>query len=142
MSSRIHQLFGQALDQPEAQRLHWLRAQCGDDQPLFDAVTRLLRADAAASLLDGDVAELVEPLVTQSPDRDDRSFEERVGNQFGPCIIRQLLGRLAPLPLILVNRCKRTAEPASLYKVKGRSIAARRRSHSEVIPARENPWSA
>jgi hypothetical protein len=80
MSSRIHQLFGQALDQPEAQRLHWLRAQCGDDQPLFDAVTRLLRADAAASLLDGDVAELVEPLVTQSPDRDDRSFEERVGN--------------------------------------------------------------
>ncbi len=93
MSSKIHELFGQALDQPEAQRLHWLRAQCGADQQLFDAVAQLLRADAAASLLDGDVAELAEPLVTQSPGRDDRSLEERVGTQFGPYVIRQLLGR-------------------------------------------------
>lgn len=94
MNSRVHELFGQALDQPESQRLLWLRARCGDDQQLLAAVTALLNADAATGMLDGDVADWAEPLIAQSPEIDSRSGnDQRTGTQIGPYVIRQLLGR-------------------------------------------------
>lgn len=93
MITRIHELFGQALDLPEAQRLPWVRIQCGGDTALFDAVVRLLQADAAASLLDGDVADIAEPLVTQLPGHATGDADERIGKPFGPYVIARLLGR-------------------------------------------------
>jgi len=93
VSAKAHQLFGQALDLPEGQRERWLRVQCGEDHALFAAVSGLLRADAAASLLDGDVAELAEPLVTGIVDREAGNSAQHVGAHFGPYIVRQLLGR-------------------------------------------------
>lgn len=93
MSAKSRQLFGQALDLPEGQREQWLRLQCGEDHALFGAVCGLMRADAAASLLDGDVAELAEPLVTGIVDREAGNSAQHVGAHFGPYIVRLLLGR-------------------------------------------------
>ncbi len=93
MDARIHQLFGAALDQSEAQRMQWLRQQCGEDDALHAAVARLLHADALASVLDGDVAQWADPLATQLVDALSRVGDDCVSMQFGPYVVRKLLGR-------------------------------------------------
>lgn len=45
-NARISSLFQQALDQPAASRDAWLRRACGEDADLYQAVARLLAADA------------------------------------------------------------------------------------------------
>ncbi len=92
MSSVIHELFGEALDQPEAVREAWLRSRCGDDFELFNAVSALLRADAGAGVLDGNIAELAEPLITQHNERDQPAQLQQVGKAFGPYHVLELLG--------------------------------------------------
>lgn len=93
MSTRVHQLFGEALELPPAQRLPWLRVQCADDADLLEAVSRMLQADASAGLLDGNVAELAEPLVTQVNTGADSTAADHVGKRFGPYRIERLLGQ-------------------------------------------------
>ncbi len=93
MSARTYELFGEALELAPAEREAWLRAQVGDDQTLFDAVRALLRADAAAGLLDADVAAIAEPFVTASLDEVERGATRHVGKVFGPYRILSLLGQ-------------------------------------------------
>ena len=58
-NQRVRQIFDQALDRPEAQRLTYLKSACAGDLALFDAVDRLLRARLAAdSFLDATVDHL------------------------------------------------------------------------------------
>lgn len=56
---RLQALFEQVRSLPIGTRDELLRTACGDDQSLHDEVLELLHADAATSLLDGDVAELL-----------------------------------------------------------------------------------
>lgn len=64
MHSLAHEVFGQALDQPQRLRLDWLRQQCADDPALFAAVERLLIADAHGSLLDEEAAAVAGSLMS------------------------------------------------------------------------------
>ena len=93
MALRIHELFGEALDQPEGTRLEWLRARCGNDAEAFSAAMALLAADSSASLLDGEVAAFAEPLIKRADVTVDDDATRYVGMQFGAYSIRQLLGR-------------------------------------------------
>ena len=93
MSSRIHQIFGEALEQPDAGRVAWLRARCEGEQTLIHDVSALLRADARAGLLDGNVAGLAEPLMTQLQEGDEKILRQHVGRNFGPYHVIELLGR-------------------------------------------------
>jgi serine/threonine protein kinase len=52
-NQRVRQIFDQALDRPETQRLSFVKSACAGDATLFDAVERLLRARGASeSFLD------------------------------------------------------------------------------------------
>src|ERR1700685_3334094 len=52
---RVRQLFDQALERPEADRLPFLERACGGDATLFEAARRLLRArEASGSFLERD----------------------------------------------------------------------------------------
>ena len=93
MNARVYQLFGESLELPPAQRSGWLRAQCADDADLLAAVMRMLQADAAAGLLDGSVAGLAEPLVTQINAEGASAATDHVGKRFGPYRIERLLGQ-------------------------------------------------
>ena len=49
---RVEALFDEGLERPAAERLAWLRAQCGDDHALHDRVARMFRAHEAPGFLD------------------------------------------------------------------------------------------
>jgi serine/threonine-protein kinase len=49
---RVEALFDEGLERPAAERLAWLRTQCGDDHVLHDRVARMFRAHEAPGFLD------------------------------------------------------------------------------------------
>lgn len=89
--ARAHALFAEALDHDPSQRIDWLRLQCGEDAELLAQVLHLLRADAAASVLDREVDGLAQGLVG-CPAATEHSVGA-TGARIGPYRIVAPLGR-------------------------------------------------
>ncbi|MEL6712557.1 MAG: bifunctional serine/threonine-protein kinase/formylglycine-generating enzyme family protein [Planctomycetota bacterium] len=75
---RIRDLFLEALDLPEEERVEWLRGACGDDQSLLTEVLGLLRVETEGFLRS--------PVLATDP-------AELVGHSLGPFELLEVLGR-------------------------------------------------
>jgi serine/threonine-protein kinase len=136
-------LFGYALDLPPAEREIWLRMQCAGDEALFDAVARMLRADAAAGLLDGNVAELAEPLVTAGTDS---GAADHVGKRFGPYRIERLLGQGGMGSVWLAQREDGFAQQVAIKLIAGvlptRDAVQRFERERQILASLQHPGIA
>ena len=84
---RIKQLFGECLQQPEAQRERWLDAHCGADADLQGELRALLSAQGGAhGILDQDAAGVLRRLGSEAPPAD------IVGQRMGAYRLLRLLG--------------------------------------------------
>ena len=83
---RLQALFHEAAERPPSQRLSYLADAAGGDRQLIDEVMAMLAEDAASSLLDRDVAQVADRILSH-PGR-----AEPLPHDFGPYKVRELLG--------------------------------------------------
>lgn len=88
---RIQDLFAEALEQPVHTQQAWLKAQCGNDQPLFEAVWSLVKIESQAQATFGESGVgYFEPILGEL--EDELEGRDWVGKQIGRYQVQKLLG--------------------------------------------------
>jgi eukaryotic-like serine/threonine-protein kinase len=90
----VDALFAEALDRPYDERTAFLRARCGHDPALYEAVVALLATDAEAEIVLGEsAADFAAPLLNGLHEALNEEPDRASGTHVGPYRVESLIGR-------------------------------------------------